>query len=267
MVSEKKQDQFKTIFNAQFTTKELMWLSSKIAIVSQIETSSKFNVFFSLVSRFIENKTIICNDEEIETLEHIYPGFSKTTWNKQDIARVSLMIDLPVSVNKAVLTSFFEIAEMKEQVSLYKALYLLQNASEFKPQVAEGIRTNMVNVFDAIASGNPFASSYLDDNEWNQLILKSFFMDRKIYNIQNIDTRKNENLANMLQDYVKERWAAGRQVSLEIWRMIDGYLRDDIKVLCSKKQFEGIEKEVMHKILESNNSASPQYWNTIGKEH
>ncbi|SFZ90917.1 hypothetical protein SAMN05428642_1011242 [Flaviramulus basaltis] len=265
MVSKVKQEQFTELVKSKLTSTELEWVNEKMAIVSDLETASKFNVFFSLVSRFISNEIVPWKVNEKEILENIYPGFSKTEWTKQDLTRSLLMTALDVSVNKSILNSFFQIAEMKEQVALYKGLYFLENATEFQDQFAEGIRTNMANVFDAIASGNPFAQNYLEEEEWNQLILKSFFMGRKIYNIQNIDQGKNKHLANMLQDYVKERWAAGRQVSLEIWRMIDGYLREDIKKIFSEKHFEGTEKEVITELLEHNKPISQEYWNTIGK--
>lgn len=266
MVSTQQQEQFIALTNSKLTTKELEWIKAKSTIVSSLETSSKFKVFFSLVVRFISDDCPLWNTYEIKIMESIYPGFSKSIWTKQDLTRVRLMMALDTSVNESVLSSFCEIAEMKEQVALYKGLFLLENASSFSKQVAEGIRTNMSNVFDAIASGNPFVKTYLNEDAWNQLILKSFFMDRKLYPIQYIDQGKNENLANMLQDYVKERWAAGRQVSLEIWRMIDGYLREDIKQLCSERDFEGLEKEIINKLLQQNGSQiTGAEWDVIGK--
>lgn len=266
MSSLKEQEQFITLAKSKFNSKELDWILAKTAIVSNIETCKKFNMFFSLTSRFIGSEIITWSPDELEQLEIIYPGFSKAHWNKQDLARILLMLALDISVNKAIIEAFFEIAEMKEQVVLYRGLYFLENASDFSAQVAEGIRTNMVNVFDAIASGNPFAQQYLDEEAWNQLILKSFFMDRPLYNVQNIDLGKNEHLANMLQDYIKERWAAGRQVSLEIWRMVTGYLRDDIKNLISERSFDGLEKEVLEQILQQDNpNLNSEYWDRIGK--
>ncbi|MEC3905670.1 EboA domain-containing protein [Tamlana sp. 2201CG12-4] len=266
MISVKQQDQFVTLTNSKFTPKELEWIEAKSAIISTKETSHKFNVFFSLAARFISSEIPSWNDNDLKTMENIYPGFGKGLWTKQDLARVRFMIALDVSVNKSVLSSFFEIAEMKEEIALYKGLFLLKNAASFRLQYAEGIRTNMSNVFDAIASGNPFAQVYLSEDEWNQLILKSFFMDRKLYPIQHLEQGKNEKLAHMLQDYVKERWAAGRQVSLEIWRMIDGYLREDIKKLMLQKTFKNSEKQIINKLLQKEGSQiTIDEWDAIGK--
>ncbi len=265
MISVEKQHQFIALVNTKFTDKELTWIDAKSAIVTSTETNHKFNVFFSLVVRFISNEIPKWNSHEIELIEGIYPGFSKSAWSKQDFARARLMIALDKSINESVLSSFFEIAEMKEQVALYKGLFLLENASVFSTHVAEGIRTNMANVFDAIASGNPFAYTYLTEDAWNQLVLKSFFMERKLYPIQYIDKGKNERLANMLQDYVQERWAANRQISPEIWRMINGYLRENVKNMLLERRFEGVEKNAIDVVLNRNKNIDNDFWDIIGK--
>ncbi|WP_299554040.1 EboA domain-containing protein [Seonamhaeicola sp.] len=266
MISNQKQEAFIALAESKLTPKELSWVQSKMNIVSDLDTSHKFKVFFSLASRFVSTEIPSWSAEELTALEDIYPGFGKSAWSRQDLARVLLMLSLDTSVNQNILIEFFEIAEMREQIALYKGLYLLGNASHFNPQVAEGIRTNMANVFDAIASGNPYPKTYLEDDAWNQLILKSFFMDRKLYTVQFVDEGKNKKLGDMLQDYVKERWAAGRQVSPEIWRMINGYIRKDIIALISKRQIDGIEKEAITAVLaKSDASVSPEFWDNIGK--
>lgn len=267
MVSEQEQHKFINLAKTKFSEKEQDWIGSKMGVVANSETENKFNILFGLVSRFIEEKDISWADNENEALEQIYPGFSKTDWNKQILARVLLMISLRPNNNKSILLSFFESAEMKEQIALYKGLYLLQNAPEFKNQMAEGIRTNMVNVFDAIAAGNPFSQKYLSESEWNQLILKSFFLERKLYKVQDVDLGKNSNLANMLQDYIKERWAASRAVSPEIWRMIDGYLREDVKTLFANKNFEGAEKKAITQLLEKNQPRPTIFWDELGEKY
>ena len=60
-------------------------------------------------------------------------------------------------------------------------------------------------------------------------------MERPIYQIKGIDLRKNKKLANILFDYARERWAASRRVTPELWRMIQGYLTKN-QYLEMKKQ-------------------------------
>lgn len=265
IISKTDQKKFINLTKNQFTVIEFDWILSKTAILNTPEGSTKFNLFFSLVSRFISNTTCIWENQKnnLTYLGLIYPGFNKSTWSKQELARVFLMIHLNKHSNKSLLLNCFETAEIKEQIALYKGLYLLENASDFSHQVTEGIRTNVITIFNAIAYGNPYIKTYLNQDAWNQLILKCFFMDSGINNIQYLDEGKNKKLADMLQDYVKERWAAGREVSPQIWRMIEGYLKQDIKTIINNRTSIGLEKEILENLKSQTFSFTPKYWDSI----
>ncbi|WP_422351566.1 EboA domain-containing protein [Flagellimonas sp.] len=247
----------------KLSPKEQDWLNLKRAAVK--ESARKFPIFFSQASRFIANDVPEWNTDEIQILESIYPGFGSAVWTKRDMARTVLVCALNTNKDAQVLRGFFEIAEMNELVALYKSLFLLDNAADFASQVKEGVRTNMVNVFDAICLGNPFAAAYLEDPAWNQLVLKAIFMERPLYKIQNIDQRRNKELADMLQDYIQERWAAKRTVSPEVWRLVHQYLREDVKQLILEKELEAFEKSAIETILDSKATAGEEFWNNIGK--
>ena len=268
MTTAQKQDQFIILVKAKLSDIELHWLVQKTAILSNPESIEKFPLFFSLVSRSVSGDIPKWDLKELVQMEQVYPGFGKSSWTKQEMVRVILMIVLDTSKNKQVLESFFETAEMKELMAFFKGLYLLENAEEFTNIVEEGIRTNMENVFDSFASGNPFAKRYLKEWAWNQLVLKALFLERPLYAIQDIDAGKNKKLAEMLQDYVKERWSAHRSVSPEIWRMIEDYLLEDIKILLLEREFEGIEKEVIDRLLNNNKKTNTDdFWDRIGKQY
>jgi len=52
------------------------------------------------------------------------------------------------------------VADTREQISIFKSIPYLENASHFAPIVVNGIRTNIVDVFDAITLKNPYPASY-----------------------------------------------------------------------------------------------------------
>jgi len=257
---------FSALVTNKLSEKEQNWFAQKETVLSTQAGEKKFPIVFSLVARFVVKDVVVWTDEELQSIEYIYPGFSKGIWTHQDIVRVLLMLVLDATTNKAKITELFETAEVSELIALLKGLYLLENAAEFRMHYEEGIRTNMVNVFDAISAGNPFAKKYLTEASWNQLILKILFIDRKLYKVQGVDEGKNENLANMLQDFVMERWAAGRTVSLELWRMLFGFLRDDVKKLIVNRNIEGNEKKVIDCVVTQNEQLNvPEFWDEIGK--
>src|SRR5690606_25892594 len=91
---------------------------------------------------------------------------------------------------------------------------------------AEGIRSNMAPVLESIMYDNPFPAEQLDENSWNQMVLKAFFTDKNVNRIYGLDARANRSLALTLSDYAHERWAAGRSVNPLLWRLMSGYIDD-----------------------------------------
>jgi hypothetical protein len=160
------------------------------------------------------------------------------------------------------LTKLISVADTREQISIFKSITYLENASHFTPIVVNGIRTNIVDIFDAIALKNLFAASYFSQDEWNQMILKAVFMERPIYQIKDIDQRKNEKLAHVLFDYARERWAASRRVTPELWRMISGYITEKLFVEMIKKMAEGNaqDQKAMLKLIQESNLDAAQQW-------
>ncbi|MEO1335866.1 MAG: EboA domain-containing protein [Myxococcota bacterium] len=161
-------------------------------------------------------------DEEQAALRSIYPGFEPSTWPLMTTARVWLMHGLSWARAPDLLNRLLQHAEIGEQIAIYRGLFTLQDPTVFSAQVAEGVRTNMVDVFDAIALNNPVAAWLLDDVGWTQLGLKAVFMDRPLYRIFGFDSRKTPQLAKAAYEYAHERWSAGRTIHPELWRLLAG---------------------------------------------
>ena len=98
------------------------------------------------------------------------------------------------------ITTLISVADTREQVTIYKSIPYLANASHFASIVVNGIRTNIIDVFDAIALNNPYPASNFSQDEWNQMVLKAIFMERPIYQIKYVDQRKISNPVRLVYD-------------------------------------------------------------------
>jgi hypothetical protein len=263
-------------------TTELAWLKKKLEVFKGDFKDRNFYLSFSSCPRFIAKSPINFSASELEELNAIYPNFSKSLWSKDEIARILLMVALPTANNQRILKALTDTADYREQIALYKGLYFLENAADFTLQCREGMRTNMVGIFDAIALYNPFPAKYLKEAGWNQMVLKTVFMDRPVYKIHQIEQRKNKTLALIFLDYVHERWAAHRKVTPELWRFISGFVDDTFikeiqKTALSTDQLEQFaaikaltesDYPEGHQWLKDNglsNEALPS-WNDIGAQ-
>src|SRR5690606_6963163 len=126
-----------------------------------------------------------------------------------------------------VMNQLFETADMNEHQALFAALPLMPFQEELIPRAIDGLRTNISLVFDAIALNNPFPERYFPEANWNQMVLKAIFMQRPLYRIQGLEERRNPALAAIARDFAHERWAAGRDVMPEIWRLVSPFLDED----------------------------------------
>ncbi|WP_448520652.1 EboA domain-containing protein [Rhodoflexus sp.] len=79
-----------------------------------------------------------------------------------------------------------------------------------------------------LALENPYAAEYLDENEWNQMVLKAIFTNQPVQKIIGLRERANANLARMLSDFAHECGAAGRHVVPNLWLCVSDFVNDDI---------------------------------------
>ncbi|MDN3585957.1 EboA domain-containing protein [Pedobacter aquatilis] len=154
-----------------------------------------------------------------------------TDWSIDRLARVWLLsVQSFADAQKShpVIEQLFLSAEMNEAVALYSALPFLAEPESWVKRCSEGIRSNIGSVLEAIMENNPYPSKYLNEAAWNQLVLKAFFTEKDINKIYGLDERVNEQLALTLSDYARERYAAGRQINPQLWRLAGPFLNEEI---------------------------------------
>lgn len=202
------------------------WLKSK---EDQIKTGFSFKDFylaFSMASRIKGSDKVISGDIAVPWGAFL----TMEQWPLSQLGRVYLIIALSKHSRehvKQVYRQLFETATLTELRALYSALSFLPDPEHYADRAAEGVRSNMGDVFDAVALGNPYPAKFLPEAAWNQLVLKTVFTYKPLYKVVGIDERANEPLALMLINYAQERWAAGRPVTPELWRPVGKFLQPE----------------------------------------
>lgn len=210
--------------------KEIEWLQQQKKNIEEDFSGRKLFMAFNQASRYFEKKLNRLNKGDLVEADKISRGFRPDTWNQLQTARIYLLLHFRGNNAEHFIQTvdrLVESADMHEQEAVYAALPLLPYQENLKLRAAEGLRTNITSVFDSIALNNPYPAKYLDEQAWNQLVIKSFFLQRPIYQIVDADSRANESLAKILVDYAHERWAAGREVMPELWRFVGPFLTED----------------------------------------
>lgn len=226
-------------------SKSLDWLTSQVEKINSDSGSSKFFLAFSQSSRFFKKDLLAISPAEQASAAELVKGFEPAFWDLLQTARTYLVLSYAVDreIWLKAINQLFETGDYYEQQALYAALPLLPYPEELLSRAIDGCRTNMTIIFDAIALNNPFPAQRFPEANWNQMVLKSIFMQRPIYRIQQVEQRRNAALASIASDFAHERWAAGRAVMPELWRLVvpfvdDKLLEDLKKVVNSEDQME-----------------------------
>lgn len=181
--------------------------------------------------RFLSKKIVNVELVEENALNEAVPGFTVNGWSLVRLCRVWFLTKLDTSdqdVYTKNIETLFDTAEMNELVALYSALPLLAYPERWVFRATDAVRSNMGFVFDAIALHNPFPAQYFSELAWNQLVLKTIFNDKPIHFITGLEERENENLAMVLSDFAHERWAAGRMVAPNVWRLVGNFMNETL---------------------------------------
>lgn len=233
------------------------WLSENLSS----DDSRQINTAFAVMPRKTGKSVIQISKDLISKVDHVKPGFTVENWTIDKLGRLCLLLHLdPAGKEKYIKTieNLFLAAEVSELVALYSSLPVLAWPDRWKLRCAEGIRSNIGLVLEAIMYHNPYPEKYLDEKAWNQLILKAFFTDKDIIQIPGIDERANAELALTLTDYAHERWAAKRKINPFLWRFTSKFLDEGLIHDLQKVLFEGgvREKQAAALTLVQSGSAS-----------
>ena len=218
----KPSDLLGTWLAARLPEDAMAWLSSGIERCRTGIADRDLFLLLSLVSRRVGKAPLSPTDAELQAGSASRPGWNPRDWTLDQAVRVYLLCASTSdgAVMNARLDRLCAAGDIGELVAYYRGLPLYPDQPRYALRAAEGIRSNMRAVFEAVAHCNPYPAEQLDEPAWNQLVLKALFVGSPLHPIVGLDGRRNATLARMLCDYAHERWAASRPVSLELWRCV-----------------------------------------------
>lgn len=214
----------------------MAWLEAQRDEIAAGAPPRVFYTSFSAVPRYIDKHDLDLSAAERTAATEARTGWQPAGWSADQAGRTLIVLSLPHEDREAYLETLdrvFEHADVGESVALYQALPLLPYPEAHRDRAAEGLRSSMTAVFNAVALRNPYPAEQFEDPAWNQMVLKALFEGSPLHPIYGLDDRANAELARMLVDYAHERWAAGRPVSPELWRPVgpfaEGAVLDDLE--------------------------------------
>ena len=205
------------------------WLDGRLAALERADSDRELHVTLGLVPRKLGRAELGLGAEELAAARRARDGWDPSGWTVETAARALALRRAAAARPERFGELFRDLcrtADLAESLALFAALPLLPYDEALDAQVGEGLRTNMRAVFEAIAHRNPYPRERFDVNRWNHMVLKALFVESPLAPVQGLDERANEELATILLDYARERRAAGRPVTPELWRCVGPFARD-----------------------------------------
>lgn len=147
-------------------------------------------------------------------------------WSTSDAGRTVLLMEAIILDHYQSIKwvdTLFRHGDEIERAAIIQALALLPSPESLKHIALEAGRTNSLRLYAALALKNPYITTWYDEHEFNQVVLKSLFTGMIIELICGLQKRSNRELSRMCEAYTDERLAAGRSLPSDIWLAIGPY--------------------------------------------
>ena len=209
---------------------ELSWISQQAS-----GSGSILQKAFVAAPRFLDKTKGLSEGEHLEAIKIGH-------WSFIQLVRVYFLTKLDCANFEnytKTLDLLFETAENNEAIALISALPFLDFPEKWLLRATDAVRSNNSQILEAIAFHNPYPKIHFSEQAWNQMILKCIFNDKAIHRIDGLHERANKELASSISYLAHERWAAGRTIPPQTWRLVSNFLDEsfmtDISTLFASK--------------------------------
>ncbi|MEO1013096.1 MAG: EboA domain-containing protein [Bacteroidota bacterium] len=223
MQSENVTQVLSTVLQHTLEVETWSWLRDKLDSIIRESSAKEMYMTYSLLASKIQNNEV----PEISGNGEVADYLRLQRADLQQISRIYLLMEVleaDPDMFRPKVANIIQVADTGELATFLKFLVFLPNPEVYKHTAVEALRTNISTVFNAIALNNPYPALYFNEQQWNQMYLKTAFMQGDLSAIKEIDARANTELTRIISDYAHERWAASRDIDPYFWRPVAQYL-------------------------------------------
>lgn len=245
MSEAKRPDLLRGLLSRSADPNALDWLESRLQEILDPPSARNLFLTYSLIGRTFPDREVQGIDAETSEIQ-AYMG--RHAIREGELARVYLLARALVSDPEYFtpkVRQLAQVADTGELVTFLRYLSILPGCEAFADTAVDALRTNIADVFKAIALDNPYPAAHFNTQQWNQMYLKAAFMQLDLLAIPGVEARANPDLVRIISDYAHERWAASREIDPAFWRPVSPFL-------------EGGLLEDMQRLLSSANPAEQQ---------
>lgn len=201
------------------------WLRSTLTAVAASPDPRSVAAPYAAASRRLRSLTAVPTPRQSEALERAALGALGPRGAVAMFRGAVLLVACRCADEAAragLVDRVFRTADSAERVALLAVLPALPNAPAYVETAIEACRSNVRDVFEAIACENDYPARHFSDAAFNQMVMKAVFSGVSLSRVRGLAGRVNTELERMARDYSAERRAAGREVPADLARLIAG---------------------------------------------
>ncbi|NDW00405.1 EboA domain-containing protein [Salipiger sp. PrR002] len=221
---------------------ERPWLDAQLAqLAAPDATERDLHMYLGFAPRRLGKADLALTPDDLAQADAARSGWDPSGWSVDGAARILGL--LTYSGTRPFAETFKDLrrtSDAAEMIALYRGLPLYPAPESLHFEVGEGLRSNLKPVFEAIAHNNPYPRDHFDEHRWNHMVLKALFIGAELGPITGLAARANPELARILVQYARERWAAGRPVMPELWPLVAPFAETpEIRAELDRARAEG----------------------------
>ena len=189
------------------------WLEGAWPEADEAPAIVRFRAAFAGAARRLRGCQL--RDEDVRTLTAA-GVIGAGNWHIDNVARTALLrralTTLPMDGHAEFVRQVYLRGDYREQAAVLHSLAFLPQPEQYLELAIDACRTNVLDVFEAIACENAYPAAHCPDANFNQVVLKAIFMAVLVGRIADLASRVTPELKRMVADFASERRAAGRAV-------------------------------------------------------
>lgn len=205
----------------RLTPEPFNWFDTELRTLQSQPEQARWFKALGLTPRKLGKADLQPTDIELHAASQLRQGLDPTDWSIDQTARICFTLAFHQADDASFahqVSLLVDTSEINELVAIFRGFALFPHPQALEPKAREAIRSTMRPVYEAMAHRNPYPMEFFDEAAWNQMVVKAFFLDSSIWQIQGVGQRYNLDLSIVLIKLVQERWAADRFIAPEIWR-------------------------------------------------
>lgn len=248
--------------------KQSSWLTQAVENISHSnDLVNTVSIFSAMARRKVGQQALVISDYvENKLLEDT----NISGWTTCDTARivfVLLVLEKSTSSPEDLIGSVYALGDEQEKSAILKGFQLIDNTGLAVDIAIKATRTNSLLLFEAISSHNIYPSHRFCEAAFNQVVVKSLHLGLDLGFILGLESRLNQELARICQDYYYERVNANREVPASIWLAIAQFANEEAQQLLSLQlQSEKPQHRFYATLAISRLKSIPMNYQTIIKQ-